>query len=204
MRGKGLTTLAANEYERAVNIRIPAGVPIVESIDGGEYRPTTVETLQTLKEGAVVTIRKVEEVVLEVQIGIANTILTDCRSECPCTLPLKHRGDRIVAMKFLFPSSAHCCSTSRPSRASPWSLTPAPRRAASGRMRKRGKATPTQGGRLCPDSRGTCRHLRRPLRRCTANGPCRGDAVVLAREIDADGRRTDQDRTGRHHDGRWL
>ncbi len=71
MRGKGLTTLAANEYERAVNIHIPAGVPIVESIDGSEYRPTTVETLQTLKEGAVVTIRKVEEVVLEVQIGVA-------------------------------------------------------------------------------------------------------------------------------------
>jgi len=71
LRGKGLNAFAANEYERAMNLRIPDGVLIVESMDGGDFRPTTAAGLKTLKEGAVVTVRKVEEVILEIQKGVA-------------------------------------------------------------------------------------------------------------------------------------
>ncbi len=72
IRGKGVTSLAANEYERVIATRIADGVPIVESIDGGEYQPAGAEALKTFKEGTVVTIRKVEGVILEVQIGVPN------------------------------------------------------------------------------------------------------------------------------------
>ncbi len=73
MRGKGVTSLAANEYERLINLRIADHVSIVESIDGGAYRPAGAATLKAAKEGTIVTVRKVEEVVLEVQIGVAKT-----------------------------------------------------------------------------------------------------------------------------------
>jgi len=70
IRGKALTSLAANEYERVIAARIHVGTPTVESIDGGEYRPVDAAALETLKEGTVVTIRKVEEVILEIRIGV--------------------------------------------------------------------------------------------------------------------------------------
>ncbi len=73
IRGKGVTAQAANEYERGINLRIADSIPTFESIDGGQYEPTTVAALQTLKEGTVVTIRKVEDVILEIQIGVAKT-----------------------------------------------------------------------------------------------------------------------------------
>jgi len=71
IRGKGITGLAAGEYERLVTWRIADTVPILESIDGGEYKPVTAETLQNLKEGTVVTIRKAEDVIMSIQIGLA-------------------------------------------------------------------------------------------------------------------------------------
>jgi hypothetical protein len=71
MRGKGLNSLAANEYERVMNFRIADSVPIVESIDGGAYQPAGVAALTSLKEGTIVTVRKAEEVILEIQIGVA-------------------------------------------------------------------------------------------------------------------------------------
>lgn len=71
IRGKGVSSLAEYEYERIIAVRILPHVPIVESIDGGEYKPVTAEALNQLKEGTIVTIRKVEELVLEVQIGVA-------------------------------------------------------------------------------------------------------------------------------------
>ena len=49
----------------------PDGIPIVESIDGGTYQPSNAEALKTLKEGSIVTIRKVEDIILGVQIGVA-------------------------------------------------------------------------------------------------------------------------------------
>jgi hypothetical protein len=71
IRGKGVTSLAANEYERLIAVRITDSIPVVESIDGGAYRPADPGTLKSLKEGTVITVRKVEEVVLEIQIGVA-------------------------------------------------------------------------------------------------------------------------------------
>lgn len=71
MRGKGLNSLAANEYERVMNFRIADNVPVVESIDGGAYQPAGVAALTSLKEGTIVTVRKAEEVILEIQIGVA-------------------------------------------------------------------------------------------------------------------------------------
>ena len=46
-------------------------VPIAESIDGGAYKPVGVDALKAVKEGEIITIRKVEEVILEIQIGVA-------------------------------------------------------------------------------------------------------------------------------------
>jgi len=71
IRGKGLTPLAANEYERVMNLRIADHVPVVESIDGEAYQPAGASVWKTLKEGTIVTVHKVEEVILEVQIGRA-------------------------------------------------------------------------------------------------------------------------------------
>ena len=71
IQGKGITLLAANEYDRVINFRIPDDVPIVESIDGAPFQPASVEALKTAGEGSIVTVRKVEEVILEVQIGVA-------------------------------------------------------------------------------------------------------------------------------------
>lgn len=71
LRGKGLTALAANEYERVMNLRIADHVPVVESIDGEAYQPAGAAALKMLREGTIVTVRKVEEVILEVQIGVA-------------------------------------------------------------------------------------------------------------------------------------
>ena len=69
--GKGVSPLVGNEYERLMAWRIPDGIPIVESIDGGTYQPSNAEALKTLKEGSIVTIRKVEDIILGVQIGVA-------------------------------------------------------------------------------------------------------------------------------------
>jgi hypothetical protein len=71
VRGKGVTSLAANEYERLIAFRIGADIPIFESLDGEAYQPAGVEALRSAREGTVVTVRKVEEVILEVQIGMA-------------------------------------------------------------------------------------------------------------------------------------
>lgn len=73
IRGRGVTSLAANEYDRLIALRIADSIPIVESIDGGVYQPAGVDALKAAKEGAIVTVRKVEEVILEVQIGVAKT-----------------------------------------------------------------------------------------------------------------------------------
>ncbi len=71
IRGKGTALQAAKEYERLINLRVADSVPIVESIDGDPYRPADLETLKAAKEGAVITVRKIEEVLLEIQIGVA-------------------------------------------------------------------------------------------------------------------------------------
>lgn len=71
IRGKGVSTLADNEYDRLIAWRIPDDIPIVESIDGGAYQPSNAEALKTLKEGSIVTIRKIEDIILGVQIGVA-------------------------------------------------------------------------------------------------------------------------------------
>jgi len=71
MRGKGVNSLAANEYDRVMNLRIADSVPIAESIDGGAYQPAGVAALTSLKEGTIVTVRKAEEVILDIQIGVA-------------------------------------------------------------------------------------------------------------------------------------
>ena len=70
IRGKGLKPSATAEYERLMGVRVLANVPVVESVDGGPYQPVPADTLGTLKEGATVTIRKAEEIVLEIQIGL--------------------------------------------------------------------------------------------------------------------------------------
>lgn len=70
--GRGVRSLVANEYDRTFRARIAADIPVFESIDGGEYQLVgTAEALKNVKEGTIVTIQKVEEVVLAVQIGVA-------------------------------------------------------------------------------------------------------------------------------------
>jgi len=71
IRGKGVASQAADEYERTIAWRIADHVPIFESIDGGEYRPASADALKTVKEGAVITIRKVQDVLIDVRIGVA-------------------------------------------------------------------------------------------------------------------------------------
>jgi hypothetical protein len=71
IRGKGQKSSASNEYDRLLNLRIAESVPIVESIDGGAYQPTGSVALKNIKEGTIITVRKVEEVILEIQIGVA-------------------------------------------------------------------------------------------------------------------------------------
>lgn len=70
IRGKGIASPASNEYERLIGVRILENIPIVESIDGGAYQPADLGALKAAKEGAVITVRKIEEVVLEIQIGV--------------------------------------------------------------------------------------------------------------------------------------
>ncbi len=71
IRGKGVTSLATNEYERLINLRIADRIPIVESTDGGAYEPAGTDALKGVQEGAIVTIRRVEGFILEIQIGVA-------------------------------------------------------------------------------------------------------------------------------------
>lgn len=71
LRAKGLRSRAINEYERLFNMRINDSIPIFESIDGGAYQPVNADTLKNLKEGMIVTVRKVEEVIIDIQIGVA-------------------------------------------------------------------------------------------------------------------------------------
>jgi|GEM_PF-4173059 len=71
IRGKGMASQAANEYERLISLRITDSVPIVESIDGEAYRATDLNALKAAKEGTLITARKIEEVLLEIQIGAA-------------------------------------------------------------------------------------------------------------------------------------
>ena len=71
IQGKSLTPQLTSEYEVLVSRRITDDVPILESIDGGPYRPTTIMALQAAKEGTTITLRKVENVILDVRIGIA-------------------------------------------------------------------------------------------------------------------------------------
>lgn len=71
IHGKGVSYRADNEYVRLIAWRVPDDVPIVESIDGGRYQPSNADALKTLKEGSIVTIRKVEDIILGVQIGVA-------------------------------------------------------------------------------------------------------------------------------------
>ena len=70
IHGKGVRSLAVNDYERLTVRRIDVGMPVFESIDGGEYQPVGVDALKSVKEGTIVTIQKVENVVLAVQIGM--------------------------------------------------------------------------------------------------------------------------------------
>ena len=71
IRGKGVASAAANEYERTIAWRIPDDVRIFESIDGGDYQPASADALKTVKEGTVITIRKIQDVLLDVRIGVA-------------------------------------------------------------------------------------------------------------------------------------
>jgi hypothetical protein len=70
--GRGVRSLVADDYDRLFRFRIADDVPVFESIDGGEYQPAgTAEALKNVKEGTIVTIRKAEEVVIDVRVGVA-------------------------------------------------------------------------------------------------------------------------------------
>ena len=71
IQGKGVNSLASNEYDRLIAWRIADGIPIFESIDGGAYQPADIKSLETAKEGTIVTIRKIEDVIIDVKIGVA-------------------------------------------------------------------------------------------------------------------------------------
>ena len=71
IQGRGVNPRAANEYDRLISWRIADGIPIFESIDGGPYQPAGIDTLMSLKEGTVVTIRKIEDVMIDIKIGAA-------------------------------------------------------------------------------------------------------------------------------------
>lgn len=71
IQGKGVNSLTSNEYDRLIAWRIADGIPIFESIDGGAYQPADIKSLETAKEGTIVTIRKIEDVIIDVKIGVA-------------------------------------------------------------------------------------------------------------------------------------
>lgn len=71
IRGKGLAPLAETTYEELIVRRVADNIPIVESIDGGAYRPVSVDALKTAKEGTIITIRKASDVIFGIEIGIA-------------------------------------------------------------------------------------------------------------------------------------
>lgn len=71
IQGKGVRSLFANEYDRLIAWRIADDIPIFESIDGGAYQPANIDALRTAKEGTIITIRKVEDVILGIQVGVA-------------------------------------------------------------------------------------------------------------------------------------
>ena len=71
IRGKGVTSLAANEYDRLITLRIGDHVPIAESMDGEPFKVVGAHAWKAAREGMIVTVRKVEEVILEVQLGVA-------------------------------------------------------------------------------------------------------------------------------------
>ncbi len=71
IRGKGVTSLAANEYDRLIAFRIGEHIPIAESIDGEPFKATGADALKAAREGMIVTVHKVEEVILEIQLGVA-------------------------------------------------------------------------------------------------------------------------------------
>jgi hypothetical protein len=71
IRAKGVTSLAANEYDRTIAWRIADNIPVFESIDGGAYQPAAADALKTVKEGTIITIQKIEDVILDVRIGVA-------------------------------------------------------------------------------------------------------------------------------------
>lgn len=56
---------------RLIDWRIADDIPIFESIDGGAYQPADIHSLESTKEGTIVTIRKIEDVILDVKIGVA-------------------------------------------------------------------------------------------------------------------------------------
>ncbi len=71
IRGRGINPLAGDEYERVIARRIGPAIPIFESVDGGPYQRASIDALKNAKEGATITIRKFEDVILEVRVGIA-------------------------------------------------------------------------------------------------------------------------------------
>lgn len=71
IQGKGVNLLATNEYDRLIAWRIADGIPLFESVDGGAYQPADIKSLESVKEGTIVTIRKIEDVIIDVKIGVA-------------------------------------------------------------------------------------------------------------------------------------
>ncbi len=55
-----------------ITLAVDRALPVLQSIDGGEYQPVTSDALKNLREGTTITIRKAEEIVIEVFIGVAN------------------------------------------------------------------------------------------------------------------------------------
>jgi hypothetical protein len=71
IRAKPVSAAASSEYERLIARRITDDIPISESIDGAAYRPATVEALSAASEGTIITMHKVEDVILGIQVGVA-------------------------------------------------------------------------------------------------------------------------------------
>ena len=71
IQGKGVNLPATNEYDRLIAWRIADGIPIFESVDGGAYQPADIKSLESAKEDTIVTIRKIEDVIIDVKIGVA-------------------------------------------------------------------------------------------------------------------------------------
>jgi len=71
INGKGIGASLTDPYDQLIVRRVLPEVPILESVDGGPYEAAGFDALRRAKEGTVITIRKVEDLILEIRVGLS-------------------------------------------------------------------------------------------------------------------------------------